>query len=196
MSARKVLIEMSLMTFVGIAVPMIVYLDMIVIFDMMSERSLTEASQLALLALTATLFALGAARLPQATGYLAAMATLAIVMCIRESDGLLDMISKGFWVYPALFFTLLGGVIVWRHRSTIRPAFMQHFASRYGMLVLLGLFVLIVFSRAFGSGDLWRAIMAENYTPQIKGAIQEGLELLGYAIFAFGTVGSSLTDFR
>ena len=86
MSARKVLIEMSLMTFVGIAVPMIVYLDMIVIFDMMSERSLTKASQLALLALTATLFALGAARLPQATGYLAAMATLAIVV-----NGLSDM---------------------------------------------------------------------------------------------------------
>lgn len=183
------------MTFVGIAVPLIVYLDMIVIFEKMSERSLTEGGQLVLLALTALLFALGASRLSQATGYLAAMATLALVMCIRESDGLLDSIAQGFWAYPALFVAVAGGILIWQHRRTIKAGFMQHFASRYGMLVLLGLFVLIVFSRAFGSGDLWRAIMAENYTPQIKGAIQEGLELLGYAIFAFGTVGSYLSDF-
>ena len=194
-TARMVWIEVCLMTLVGITVPAIVYLDMLVIFEMMSERSLTEGSQLVLLALTATLFAFGAARLPQARGYLVAMATLVTVMCIRESDGLLDKISQGFWVYPALLVALGGGLMIWLNRRTISAGFMQHYASRYGMLVLMGFFVLIVFSRSFGSGDLWRAIMAENYTPQIKGAIQEGLELLGYAIVAIGTVGSYLNDF-
>jgi hypothetical protein len=46
----------------------------------------------------------------------------------------------------------------------------------------------LVFSRVFGTGSLWRAIMLDEYQNLYKSVIQEGLELFGYLLIAYGTV--------
>ncbi|MEP5728337.1 MAG: hypothetical protein ABJL67_03070 [Sulfitobacter sp.] len=195
-SGKQVWLEMIVMTLLGVFVPVVVYLDLVVFFGEVGERSLTEAGQQVFLAVSGGIFAAGAFRLSDAKGYLAAMATLSVLMFIRESDSVLDQITHGFWVYPALVCILIGGTVVWKNRKTLGSGFVVHFATRQGTLVFLGLFLTIIFSRMFGSGQLWRPAMAENYAPVMKGAIQEGLELLGYAIFTFGTVMSARTKFK
>jgi len=192
---RQIFLELSAMFVVALAIPVIVLVDMTVLSDKIHENSLTEAGQLMFLAFSTMLYLRGAVRLPAARGYLAGAATLSIVMCLRECDGLFDMIAQGFWVYPVILCAVSGGVIVWRNRATTGIAFRRHYATRHGTLVFLGLVVLIVFSRTFGSGELWRPIMGDVYDQYTKGAIQEGIELLGYAIIAFGTFGSARSHF-
>ena len=50
------------------------------------------------------------------------------------------------------------------------------------------LLIVLIFSRIFGTGDLWRAILKENYIGHCITAIQEGLELLGYLIIFYGAI--------
>ena len=52
--------------------------------------------------------------------------------------------------------------------------------------VAVGLLITILFSRLFGTGQLWQAVMGEDYRSLYKSIIQEGLELLGYVLICFG----------
>ena len=196
LNVRQALLEILIMILVAITVPMLVYLDMVIFFGNVRELSLTEASQLLLLGVSTIFFASGALRLPQRASYLWVMTFLSLLICIRESDGLLDMIVHGFWLYPAIVCIVAGLMIIWRNADACSAGFLRHFSTRHGTLVFFGLFALIGFSRAFGSGDLWRPILADGYTPSTKAAIQEGLELLGYLVFTLGTIGSWKNDFR
>lgn len=193
--AARFWLEMLWLCLVALAVPGVVYLDAVVLFDNMSEQSVTEALQSVLLVLSASLFAMGARRQPHAAGYLGLMTTLFVIMLVRENDGHLDHIRQGFWIFPALAIAAYGAYWVWQRREALRTPFLNHSASGRGMFVFFGFVFLVIFSRAFGSGDLWRAIMQENYSWQFKAAVQEGLELMGYAIIAYGSIGSYLTRF-
>lgn len=109
-------------------------------------------------------------------------------MLIREHDFLFDLIRHGAWVYPALAVTLaaLLMALIWRH-TVIGP--MAAFTRLQGYhQLILGLVVVLVFSRVFGTGSLWRAVMLDEYQNLYKSVIQEGLELFGYLFIAYGTV--------
>ncbi len=53
--------------------------------------------------------------------------------------------------------------------------------------IVAGLLVLLVFSRLYGSGTLWREVMGPVYTNGYRSFFQEGTELLGYVLLAFGS---------
>lgn len=115
-------------------------------------------------------------------------------MLIREHDFLFDLIRHGAWVYPALAVTLaaLLMALIWRH-TVIGP--MAAFTRLQGYhQLILGLVVVLVFSRVFGTGSLWRAVMLDEYQNLYKSVIQEGLELFGYLLIAYGTV--QMTDWK
>lgn len=196
LNVRQVLCEILIMILIAVTVPMLVYLDVVVFFGNVREVSLTEMCQLLLLGVSTVLFTSGALRLPQMASYLWVMAIFSFLMCIRENDGLLDGIVHGFWLYPALVCIAVGVVIIWRNVDACCTGFLRHFSSRNGTLVFFGLFVVICFSRVFGSGELWRPVLADGYTQATKAAIQEGLELFGYAVFTFGIIGSWRNKFR
>jgi len=181
--------------FVGIcvllaAVPLVVYLDTSVIGDGMSEQSLTELLHNVCALIAAICFYHGARHHPDKRAFLVLAGTLFAVISIRELDFLFDYIVQGFWLYPALAVLALGVVLARRSPGTFIVPMLAYLTGREATFVYLGFALLIVFTRLFGTGDLWEGIMKDGYDPRVKAAIQEGLELLSYMLIAYGSVMS------
>lgn len=51
-------------------------------------------------------------------------------------------------------------------------------------ILVLGMAMLLVFSRLYGMGDFWKEVMDENYIRIIKNISEEAIELLSYLIIA------------
>lgn len=61
-------------------------------------------------------------------------------------------------------------------------------AQRHFSAVIVGMVLLLVFSRLFGIKELWQLAMEDNYQRVVKNLAEEGLELIAYTIIAFGNV--------
>ncbi len=171
-----------------VATPAIVALDVEVFLHGSSEVSITELSQEALILLSAVLFGLAARRQAQARAWLVLVAGLFACMFIREIDMWLDRIVHGFWVYPALATALAAIAYALRNRETLGSGFAAYTSTRAHAYVLTGLLVVVLFSRLFGSGGFWAGVMGDDFQHAYKTFIQEGIELLGYFLIAFGSV--------
>jgi hypothetical protein len=185
---RAALIQFLVLAALALVPPLLIYLDVQAIKDSVGESSLTEVSQALCLLLTVTLFARTAWQQAESRGFYVLITGFFLCMLIREHDFLFDLIRHGAWVYPALAVTLAALVmaLIWRH-TVIGP--MAAFTRLQGYhQLILGLVVVLVFSRVFGTGSLWRAIMLDEYQNLYKSVIQEGLELFGYLLIAYGTV--------
>ena len=191
----RIAAEFGVLVLLAIVVPICVFLDVTALSGQVSETSLTELAQAVLILSAAILFFVGARRLPHATGYLMGVAILCTWMFVRENDVHLDQIRHGFWVIPNTLLLGVGALFVYRQRDTLHGPLKRHVATREAVFMMLGFVVLIVFSRVFGSGNVWRPIMGDSYDPALKAAVQEGIELLGYALFAFGALLSFWSDF-
>ena len=97
---------------------------------------------------------------------------------IREFNNQID-----FWFYLVLPLIFLFAWLLFRNRKALVPAmkyFLELPATAYFMV---GFLVTFVFSRFFGRTVLWEAIMENDYNRWAKNAAEEGIELLGYALF-------------
>ncbi|MEP1198977.1 hypothetical protein [Tateyamaria sp.] len=194
-TVRRIVTEFGILVLMAIIVPVIVLIDVKALSGQVSETSVTELAQAGLILLTAVLFFIGARRFPDAVGYLMSVAVLCTWMFIRENDVYFDLIRHGFWVVPNTILLAIGALFAYRNRDTLKDPFKRHAASREAAFGMVGFVVLIIFSRVFGSGELWRPIMGASYDPAVKAMVQEGLELFGYALFAFGAVLSFRSGF-
>jgi hypothetical protein len=194
-SLGSLLLELMILTLLVIVVPAFVYLDSGILFERMAEVSVTEFAQALLIALTSLLFFLGARRLPQAAAYLMSVATLTAAMLLRENDALFDRVWHGFWIWPVAALFCFGAFYALRRRGTFRQPFRDHLASREAAFLVIGFVILLFFSRIFGSGSLWREVMGADYDFRYKAALQEGIELLGYCLIAYGAVLSARAGF-
>ncbi|MET3999941.1 hypothetical protein [Marinobacterium sp. MBR-109] len=168
--------------------PLLIYTDLKLFHDNLGENSLTEYVQALCLLLVILLFARTTWQQPNGRGFYVLVTGFFLCMLVREHDYLFDLISHGWWKYPALAVTLVAllAALGWRH-TVIDP--MAEFTRMKGYpQLLLGLVIVLVFSRVFGTGSLWRALMETEYQNLYKSVIQEGLELLGYLLIAYGTV--------
>lgn len=191
LSVRAVFLELLLVCLLVALVPVVVYVDS-VWGGGVSESSMTEHLHNTLLGIAAGVFALGAYERPALRGYLALAATLFACMFLREYDAALDRIRHGFWLYPALVVALIGAFVAWRNRGTTRLPMLHHLQTRSATFVYIGVVLLLFFSRIFGTGALWEAVMGAGYDPQVKTTVQEGTELLAYMLIAYGAVISHL----
>lgn len=148
------------------------------------ESSPVEYMQELLMALTASLFFLLAIRDPEKRGFLVLVGGFFTCITIRELDGLLDTIGHGFWKYPAWLVAISAITCAIRSKgSGLQLAkYTQH--ASFG-LMLGGIVSLLLFSRLFGSGDLWRTFMGDNYMRPVKDLAEEGTELLSYCLIFF-----------
>jgi hypothetical protein len=181
-------VEFLILAVLVTAVPAVVALDIEIFLYGSSELSVTELSQEALILLSAAMFGATAWRMPNDRAGLLLVAGLFTCMLIREADMWFDMISKGFWIYPAL---LVGGSAIFyaaRCRAATIDALADYAATRSHVYIMIGLLIVLLFSRVFGTSSFLQEIFAENYHPAYKTIIQEGLELLGYIFVAFGSV--------
>lgn len=182
----QVLAEFTVLFLAVAAVPFIVVSDREVFYYSSSDHSLTEWCQAALLLFCATIFWRLAWKRAVERGWLVLVAGLFSAMLIRELDHYFDLVRHGFWVYPALGVTLLAVGMAVRNRADIAPAMLDYARHQGHAYILSGLLVVLVFSRLFGSGSILNLLMAEEYQKQFKAALQEGLELLGYVLVAWG----------
>ena len=163
-----------------------IYLD-VTIHRELSEGSFVEFGQEALLLITTTIF--GALALKTRQGGLWLIAGFFCCMFIRELDAYFDEIVHGAWKYFALVVMFLSLYKAWRLgvENTIATlaAFMK---SRSFIFIFIGLLIVLAYSRLFGMGELWHAIMGDNYIRLVKNVVEEGSELWGYALVTWGAL--------
>ncbi len=180
-------VEFLILAVMITAVPAIVALDIEVFLHRSSEVSVTELTQETLIFLSAIMFGIVAWRQPDSRGWLVLVAGLFACMFIREMDHWLDKVSKGFWVYSAMLTAISAIMYSVRQRKDVLPAMAAFTSTRSYPYIVTGLLVVMLFSRLFGTGSFWQEVMTENYHPAYKRIIQEGIELLGYMLIAFGS---------
>lgn len=154
----------------------------------MSEYSITEFTQAGFTLASAILFGFSAKYDKQSRGFFVLVMGLFATMLIREFDAFFDLINHGFWIYPALAATLVTVFYARTCRSSVKYPMLKHMETRNFAYINLGLIIVLVFSRTFGSGTLWRKVMGADYSTMYKSVIQEGLELFGYTLVLYGSI--------
>lgn len=164
-----------------------VYLDTVIFGWGVKETGVTESIQHLLLLAITGIFGYKALVKPEQRGFLILCTGFFLVILIRELDAFFDLITHGFWLYPALTVTAVACIWAGLHYLTILEPMLAFFRSQQGMLMVTGLVIVLLFSRVFGTTSLWSAILQDEASKSVKTIVQEGLELLGYVFIFLGT---------
>ncbi len=181
-------IEFMVLAAIMIAVPVIVGLDVDVFLYGSSEVSATELTQEALILLSAIVSGITAIRHPASRSWLVLVSGFFAGMFLREIDFWLDRVSHGFWVYPTAITGLAAISYSARNRDGFLDAAADYLATRSHAYIAVGLLIVVLFSRLAGASRFWMQVMGNNYHAAYKTFMQEGLELLGYALIALGSM--------
>ena len=172
---------------VALALAMI-WLDVEVFHTEILEISFTEISQEIMLFICALLFWFSAGE-PAQNGFKILAGGFFACLLMRELDGLFDPISHSAWCWPFSAIAIVCLVKSFnsknRHNTFVTLSAFSR-TSAFGTLST-GLGVL-VFSRLFGMGALWHAILGEGYARLAKTTVEEGIELLTYSMWLAGSV--------
>jgi hypothetical protein len=153
------------------------------------ETSPTELFQSFFLLCTAVIFFTEARRCPDMREALVLAGGFIGCMLIREQDYFLDMIAHGCWKYPAIVLTLV--CCIYAARSPLRTlaGLAKLIRWRYFPILLIGVVLVLAYSRLFGMSLLWRQIVpGEHDWWTAKTAMEESSELLGYATILLSAI--------
>ncbi|GED21359.1 hypothetical protein [Halomonas halmophila] len=154
-----------------------------------SELGFTEFTQTSLLVLATGLALYTRFRYRQLEHVMLLLAGLFGASLIREQDKWLDQfVFDGAWqALVTLLAVPLLTVVIRRRR-----AFVDEMASCSGTfafgLFAAGFLTTYVFSRLFGRGELWQAMLAEGYVRVFKNAAEEVSEMFGYTLMVLAIV--------
>ncbi len=190
--ASEIILKRCLTALIGVAICLLVNvalrLDYIVLGNQVGELSITEGLEQLMLVLSAGSFFYLAKRQTKLKHAATLMGAFFLVMLIRENDAFFDYIVHGFWVYPALAVTFAAITYAVRNGKQTLDQLAVILSSSYMNMLVLGLIMLLVFSRLFGMGSFWQGVMAEHYVRDVKNIVEEGSELLAYCIIAFSSI--------
>ena len=159
----------------------------------LSENGFTEYAQSATLAASVALLAyvhLGLRQWP--TQSLLMMAFLGASL-VREQDALLDAyVFDGAWQVIVSAIVLPSLYVVIRGRERFLAEFERYANSFSFGLFAAGFLVTYVFSRLYGRGEMWMALLGDAYVRDFKNAAEETTELLGYALLLFAVIELTL----
>lgn len=183
-------LEFFILVFLALLPVFSVYSDLIILGNDLGEISITEITQEALLLASAFIFWHGAWKKPEIRGLLVLIAGFFSCLFIREMDSFLDEIRHGFWFWPALVMAL--SAIVYARflagNTTLKPL-TDFINTKPYFLMVIGMIILIILSRTFGSGNLfWNHLLPDGDAFLAKTIVQEGLELLGYGFIFYGAL--------
>ena len=163
-----------------------IYLD-VTVHQNIVENSFVEYGQEVLLFATTAIFTMQA--IAKRQGGLWLVAGFFGCMFIRELDAYFDEIVHGAWKYFALALMVFVLFKAWRlgKENTIASlaAFMK---TRSFVFIFIGLLIVLIYSRLFGMGELWKAIMGVDFNRTVKNVVEEGSELWGYALVFWGAI--------
>lgn len=181
--------DLFLLTLLTLAAPLVIAIDVLIIgFKGIPETSVTELMQEFLLFISTVLFGTRALRMPKSRGFLVLVSGFFACLFIRELDAYFDKIHHGFWLWPALSIAVAAIIFALFYRKTIARPMADFIGTKSYYHLLFGLIILLVLSRVLGSGTLlWKPVMGEAYDYAFKSTLQEGLELFGYMLIAYGS---------
>lgn len=169
-------------------VPILIYVDVEVLGNGISEFSLTEILQSLLILISSVLFIIISITDKQNKKVAVGLAGLFTAMFVREGDYFLDKIADNMWQITVVLIFLMTIYHMFRANDQFLTSLLNFSTLRSFPYILIGLLIIILFSRIFGTGSLWRIVLGTSYSHLFKTAIQEGLELLGYLILFVGVV--------
>ena len=167
---------------------LIVRVDVLVLQNGLFETSITEFTQQTLLFIAVIIFALSAKKDAYCRALFVLVSGFLACMLLREMDYYFDMIAHGAWVYPTTLVALSACIYAFKHPQHLASSAALFKHSRAYINLLTGLTIILIFSRLFGSGSLWKEVMLDNYQHLYKTVIQEGLELFGYTFIFLGAL--------
>jgi hypothetical protein len=173
---------------ISVTVPLIIKFDVINLGSDIPEVSLTEFTQHVLLFCTVLIFSLSAKKLPQQRGFYVLVAGFFGCMLLREHDYYFDIINHGFWFYPTIILALASIFYTCKNSDNFIASALQFKKTNAYIYIVIGLTIVLIFSRLFGTSGLWQIIMKSDYQRDYKTIVQEGLELFGYAIVFLGSI--------
>ncbi|MGN0908771.1 MAG: hypothetical protein ACI4NA_04050 [Succinivibrio sp.] len=146
-------------------------------------ESLVEWVQLPALAGTAATFFWMARTRQAEKGGLVLMGSLFVAMFTRENDHLLNV--DGFPGWECALSAYLAWLFFWerRHRSGIVPGLCAFARSSACPVMAVGLALLLVYSRLFGSHLIWQYLVWDDDTHfAVRRMVEESIELVAYLV--------------
>jgi hypothetical protein len=138
---------------------------------------------------SAIIFLFAARSEPVRTGGSVLLAGTLFCVAVRESDYFLDvLVAHHAWkVIVTLIAVSMAVYSAGRIKEVYRSVLL--FISRpcFGIF-LSGALVLVVFSRLFGYGPFWNAIMDDCSYRTVKTIVEEGVEQMGYFLILISSV--------
>lgn len=168
----------------SVAAAAAVCVDTMVLRTGCAESSFVETLQLACLLVSGGVAACAAARRPDLRGGFALVSGFFFAMAVREMDGILDKISHGCWVYPALAVTAAAVAVAVRNRESVLPALERIRGEGRFQMLSIGLFAVLCFSRVVGYKGVWMATGDYGHLHAAKRMAEESTELFGYSLIA------------
>lgn len=169
----------------------IIYFDYLILKNNLGEVSATEFFELFFLCFIVYSFWKTGKKNVELKSTTLLISGFFLVMIIRELDFLFDMIIHGIWKVPALIVTAFACGYAFKHKYKTISGLSLFIKEKTFNIVLLGMAMLLVFSRIYGMGDFWKAVMEEAYIRDVKNISEEGIELVSYFIIAFGAYFSN-----
>ncbi|MBL7862490.1 MAG: hypothetical protein JNJ65_15095 [Cyclobacteriaceae bacterium] len=155
------------------------------------EKSYTEYLQQTFLFLSSIIFLVVAQHDRKVRGFAIAACGFCLMLLVREFNNFFHTIFIGAWqVLVALIAGATAYFVYQNNETFLKPARKFLRTPAFGF-VLSGMLIVMIFSRLYGLHYLWYNLMGETFTDShrwVKNASEEGIELLGYTIFFFGTV--------
>ncbi|NQZ92597.1 MAG: hypothetical protein HRT97_09680 [Moritella sp.] len=186
---QQEIVQFILLILIVATVCLTIFLDVMVLEHGVGERSLTEYYQQILLFSVACSFAY-AVKIDKGNRHFHVLVMgFFTCMLIRELDSFFDQIVHGFWLYPALLVFVTCSLYASRNNRGTLEGLAQFTRHRNFQSIVTALVIILIFSRLFGMGELWKAILADNYIRLAKNIVEEGTELLGYSLLFFSSIG-------
>lgn len=185
---RVAFLEFAALTLGTLFVPAALMLDLLVFKNGVSELSVTELSQEALVLSSAIVFGIKAHRHAEDRGLLTLMSGFFACLFVRELDCFFDLIVyHGFWVWLVFAIAVVSVGYTLSSQAPFWTPLRHYIGTRSQLLVAVGLLVVIGLSRVMGSGHLiWRHVFSSDMAALLKNSLQEALELFGYLLVFFG----------
>lgn len=153
------------------------------------ENSPTEYLQLTFLTLSICIFSFIALHDEKRKALGLLLAGIAGLGLVRELDQFLEIyFFHGSWKVLALIVIFATAFQVYRLRKYLHSAIIEFINQPSFGIMISGFLVVFAFSRVFGRGVFWQAVMSEHYVRRVKDAAEEGIELLGYTLIFLSAV--------
>ena len=170
----------------SLLVPLLIFIDFEVVKGYCNEDGIVEIVQEILILILSVFCFVNLSKKLKNIGY--GLAVFFLIIFIRELDFLFDKIYHGAWFPAALIALVIFGAKY--YRDNFKSGEWKNSKEELDLLgrtkdfslFVLGLTIVLIFSRVIGTGSLWKVILGVSYDRVIKTVMQEGLELYGYGI--------------